>query len=795
MSRVTTSSGDDWQLLLNNAGFLGKVQQDTAELFSTKLARAIGSGSNSTAAGDGIVLLKSVDANVCNATLLAPFGLQKEKPMKNRDMLSNSLFHSLTGNNRIANLDFNSLDVIGNGNADNHMFQTEIQLFTMKTFPENVKVKIGGLVVARSVKFLGKLEATLSDQETREGWWQELRDEIRSHAKVLCCKHIIGYSETCSIFNDVCILSAFGTAAVLKGLSYPSAFLTPAGGDDPSSPKRSRTSSEAVGDENTSILDGHEAPRRMRTGSSDSIEERSSRKGSKADIPSKVSLNRSSSYQSIIRNPLPVKRQTTTPQTIDELAIADNAVSNNSVINWPPTANATGYQQNSANSTKKRSITRPCAFTHVPYNHNTAPFSFMRLIPCQSCKRKWVPETILTTTEPPNNVNVKGHAQLLEARVCRSRRAGSGENDAVKISDVLPFAEFDLQRQIILKLKILGMNAAFGYSCRLQVGNDMVIATASCTAVFLKSLPAPPSLQIGRVREGRTEQDLRLARLQKEIDDLSQYNKMLLEKSSKSVRSSSRQRDNTYGSPTSRSRIMQNGDGQKGGRLSDGIAKTDYFISEALPHGFTNSSNSYRFGSIGEDEEKSLTLSSSTESSLSSSESSENEDSSLESPSSSSSSEESEEDSDEEEYLAHEKDSNDVHKLEKELDNANLTASASRDTEGKNKDILVVPKRNRHRSNSYEDLETARQGQASGKTPGKATKKKEKRMVYKDERPPFMLEVDDETDADIMAVLSDWWLPSKLDIVNVGVRVLFRSSTNFYYLKLTNHRCLVCARS
>ena len=48
--------------------------------------------------------------------------------------------------------------------------------------------------LSRSVKFLGKLEATISDQETREGWWDELREEIKNHAKVLCCRYIIGYS-------------------------------------------------------------------------------------------------------------------------------------------------------------------------------------------------------------------------------------------------------------------------------------------------------------------------------------------------------------------------------------------------------------------------------------------------------------------------------------------------------------------------------------------------------------------------------------------------------------------------
>ena len=101
----------------------------------------------------------------------------------------------------------------------------EVELLPMKSFPRHVRVRLGGLVMARSVKFLGKLEATLSDQETREGWWDELRHEIKNNARTMFCTHIIAYSETCSIYGDVCVLSAVGTAAVVKGLVCPTAIL------------------------------------------------------------------------------------------------------------------------------------------------------------------------------------------------------------------------------------------------------------------------------------------------------------------------------------------------------------------------------------------------------------------------------------------------------------------------------------------------------------------------------------------------------------------------------------------
>jgi hypothetical protein len=50
----------------------------------------------------------------------------------------------------------------------------------------------------------------------RDRWWNELREEIRRHARTLRCTAIIGYSETTIFHKDLCILSAVGTAAVLN---------------------------------------------------------------------------------------------------------------------------------------------------------------------------------------------------------------------------------------------------------------------------------------------------------------------------------------------------------------------------------------------------------------------------------------------------------------------------------------------------------------------------------------------------------------------------------------------------
>ncbi|XP_078232561.1 C2 domain-containing protein 5 isoform X14 [Pogona vitticeps] len=113
----------------------------------------------------------------------------------------------------------------------------EFPFFTLTAFPPGFLLHVGGVVSARSVKlldrihnpaFVGIMGNTRSyklldwnsfnsdDPETRDAWWAEIRQEIKSHAKALGCHAVVGYSESTSICEEVCILSASGTAAVLN---------------------------------------------------------------------------------------------------------------------------------------------------------------------------------------------------------------------------------------------------------------------------------------------------------------------------------------------------------------------------------------------------------------------------------------------------------------------------------------------------------------------------------------------------------------------------------------------------
>uniref|UniRef100_A0A671VPA6 C2 domain-containing protein 5 n=1 Tax=Sparus aurata TaxID=8175 RepID=A0A671VPA6_SPAAU len=99
--------------------------------------------------------------------------------------------------------------------SDRVFYLQEFPFFTLTSFPPGFLVHVGGVVSARSVKLLDRIHNP-DEPETRDAWWEEIRQEIKSHAKALGCHAVVGYSESTSICEEVCILSASGTAAILN---------------------------------------------------------------------------------------------------------------------------------------------------------------------------------------------------------------------------------------------------------------------------------------------------------------------------------------------------------------------------------------------------------------------------------------------------------------------------------------------------------------------------------------------------------------------------------------------------
>uniref|UniRef100_A0A8C2K375 C2 domain-containing protein 5 n=1 Tax=Cyprinus carpio TaxID=7962 RepID=A0A8C2K375_CYPCA len=283
--------------------------------------------------------------------------------------------------------------------------QREYPFFTLTIFPPGFLLHVGGVVSARSVKLLDRIHNP-DEPETRDAWWEEIRQEIKSHAKALGCHAVVGYSESTSICEEVCILSASGTAAILSS-------------------------------------------RFMQDGPLDTE-------------------HRLSQFEEV--------------------------------------------------------VSPGCGFCHIPYDELNIPFP-AQLTYCYCCRRYKVPDVLFTTIDLPTEANVTGKGCLIQARLCRTKKKAQGEGNAMAISNLLPFLEYELHTQLMNKLKLRGMNALFGLRIQISVGETMLLGLASATGVYLTALPSPGGIQIA----GKTPSDItyeqHISNMQKKINDTITKNK------------------------------------------------------------------------------------------------------------------------------------------------------------------------------------------------------------------------------------------------------------------------------
>jgi hypothetical protein len=52
--------------------------------------------------------------------------------------------------------------------------------------------------------------------------------------------------------------------------------------------------------------------------------------------------------------------------------------------------------------------------------------------------------------------------------------------------------------QLIVKMKVLGVNAVFAFDSQIQVGGSLIVGVITGTGLYLPALPPPPTLRIER---------------------------------------------------------------------------------------------------------------------------------------------------------------------------------------------------------------------------------------------------------------------------------------------------------
>lgn len=280
----------------------------------------------------------------------------------------------------------------------------EYPFLTIFKYPHGCIKHIGGTVSARSVKRLETI-TNVEEPESRDTWWSELRMEIRSHARTLNCNAVLGYSEDASISDDICVLSAYGTAAVID-LHFPEEF-----------------------------EDGATA-------------------GRQKDTSLNVSCDRAVEKEQTLGSYTGNIKSVESPEHLMNISASN------------------------------------CSITHVTYDKVTIPLK-ANIMKCVLCGFAKVPEVLISTVEPPDNIPYSGRGCIIESYVCRPLREQRGEALAKEISDALPFLEYELHRLLINKLKIKGMNAIFGLKFNISIGEKCITCLATGTSVYLFCLPSP----------------------------------------------------------------------------------------------------------------------------------------------------------------------------------------------------------------------------------------------------------------------------------------------------------------
>ncbi|KAL7046610.1 hypothetical protein ACKWTF_002655 [Chironomus riparius] len=346
-----------------------------------------------------------------------------------------------------------------------NMDMLEYPFLTLTKYPKNFIIHLGATVSARSVKLLDK-STNPDDMETRDSWFNELRMEIRGHAKSLGCNVVLGYNETVCVNDDITILSATGTAAIIN-LHY----------------------SDSNNHEDGEI------------------------KISKTVNPKELLLATSveETMQTVEEN----NQKIIISSDIDEKLNGEDI---NDVLN-NVSANASGN-----NAINGKHAPQSCNICHIPYSRSSIQVGGANIGKCCVCKRGYVPDVILATIELPDNLQVVGTGCLIQATVCRPKRDLRSESNAKEISDGLPFLEYELHRLLINKLKVKGMNGIFRLNVQVTIGDKIMSLIGTGTAVYMSALhpPVVPKIVAGNAFNESSE---KLAELQKNIQNTVEKNR------------------------------------------------------------------------------------------------------------------------------------------------------------------------------------------------------------------------------------------------------------------------------
>ncbi|TGZ58194.1 hypothetical protein CRM22_009700 [Opisthorchis felineus] len=358
------------------------------------------------------------------------------------------------------------------GDLSQAMELGEFPFLTISQMPPGMIRHFGSIVASKSVKLMDK--NTPAEIQFRDAWWLELRTEVAQHMYSVNCNAVIGYREECAIYEDVCILSNYGTAVVLD-LRSPSL----------GQPVRSSFARYAEAQLNT-------------------------------ELPVEPCVTEELDTSGI------------SPASSPYLIKTDRRSSAGTVVPSPPGDSHTPRKHNFCRKSSKplpASSNPDCSICHLARYPETATrqvsFQSTPSTKCAMCNAAPVPDVLLSSADFPAELLLTGKPSLIQARVCRSKKDVKGEVAANELSELLPFMEYELHYRLLQQLRLRRMNAIFGLRFRITIGEYFIATIATGTGVFASSLPSPPLPKIPHIRTPTSSVNDRLfrARLQKQLKD------------------------------------------------------------------------------------------------------------------------------------------------------------------------------------------------------------------------------------------------------------------------------------
>jgi hypothetical protein len=287
---------------------------------------------------------------------------------------------------------------------------------------------------------------------------------------------------------------------------------------------------------------------------------------------------------------------------------------------------------------------------------------------------------------------------------------------------------------------VLGRNAAFSLKSEVDVSSQLIVATATATAVYCEAMPPPRVLEIARTIDVRDAEDVQLVKLQRQIETLSAFNRRNLAIAAARLveqkrRTMQRKRDQA------RARKREGRRKQSSKRVSDMQRRGSFGNINDATAGKQDSATKKDRGKEGKETKGGGEKDG--ESSSSSSSSSGGSSSSTTTGSSSSSSSSSDE--------SDAKEDNDKDKKDRNRDDFKDPDEIQLGPDLEDFDELA------------ENVEA--EEEEGNRDSNNAGKRRNRRRLYRDDKAPFVLEIEDETDEDIMSVLLDKELPEGIKLV------------------------------